>query len=281
VLTRKQKSEMVGIVRNVAKTEILPRFRRLLDGDVSTKTSFDDLVTEADVASEKALTQRFQALLPQAIIIGEEAVSENESVLDQIDTNELVVIIDPIDGTWNFAHGLSTFGVLIAAIFQGETVYGLLYDPLNDDWIETGLVEGTWYVRPDQSPQRLLLSDQPVDDKLVGFFSPFLFADSAIRKRVAIQQVSYARSSSLRCCCHEYRTMVQNGVDFFISPKPKVWDHAAGILAYQESGGYVCMLDGSPYKPTVRKGVIIAGRTEAIQDRIIKDFQFIDLNLPV
>jgi fructose-1,6-bisphosphatase/inositol monophosphatase family enzyme len=277
VLTRKQKSEMIEIVRDVAKAEILPRFRRLSDGAISTKTSFDDLVTEADVASEKALTQRFQTLLPHAVIIGEEAVSEDESVLDQIDTDELVVIIDPIDGTWNFAHGLSTFGVLIAAIYQGETIYGLLYDPLNDDWIETSLGEGSWFVRPDQLPRRLALSEQPVDSKLVGFFSPFLFEDSAVRERVAIQQVSYARSSNLRCCCHEYRTMSQNGVDFFISPKPKVWDHAAGILAYQESGGYVCMLDGSPYKPTVRKGVIVAGRTEAIQDRIMKDFQSIDV----
>lgn len=277
MLTRKQKSEMIEIVRDVAKAEILPRFRRLSDGAVSFKTSFDDLVTEADVASEKALTQRFQTLLPHAVIIGEEAVSEDESVLDQIDTDELVVIIDPIDGTWNFAHGLSTFGVLIAAIYQGETVYGLLYDPLNDDWIETSLGEGSWFVRPDQLPRRLMLSNQPVDSKLVGFFSPFLFENSAVRERVAIQQVGYARSSNLRCCCHEYRTMVQNGVDFFISPKPKVWDHAAGILAYQESGGHVCMLDGSPYKPTVRKGVIVAGRTEAIQDRIMKDFQSIDV----
>lgn len=277
MLTRKQKSEMIEIVRDVAKAEILPRFRRLSDGAVSFKTSFDDLVTEADIASEKALTQRFQTLLPHAVIIGEEAVSEDESVLDQIDTDELVVIIDPIDGTWNFAHGLSTFGVLIAAIYQGKTVYGLLYDPLNDDWIETSLGEGSWFVRPDQLPRRLMLSNQPVDSKLVGFFSPFLFENSAVRERVAIQQVGYARSSNLRCCCHEYRTMVQNGVDFFISPKPKVWDHAAGILAYQEAGGYVCMLDGSPYKPNVRKGVIVAGRTEAIQDRIMKDFQSIDL----
>uniref|UniRef100_A6VZZ2 Inositol monophosphatase n=1 Tax=Marinomonas sp. (strain MWYL1) TaxID=400668 RepID=A6VZZ2_MARMS len=268
---------MIEIVRDVAKAEILPRFRRLSDGAVSFKTSFDDLVTEADIASEKALTQRFQTLLPHAVIIGEEAVSEDESVLDQIDTDELVVIIDPIDGTWNFAHGLSTFGVLIAAIYQGKTVYGLLYDPLNDDWIETSLGEGSWFVRPDQLPRRLMLSNQPVDSKLVGFFSPFLFENSAVRERVAIQQVGYARSSNLRCCCHEYRTMVQNGVDFFISPKPKVWDHAAGILAYQEAGGYVCMLDGSPYKPNVRKGVIVAGRTEAIQDRIMKDFQSIDV----
>lgn len=277
MLTRKQKSEMIEIVRDVAKAEILPRFRRLSDGAISTKTSFDDLVTEADVASEKALTQRFQTLLPHAVIIGEEAVSEDESVLDQIDTDELVVIIDPIDGTWNFAHGLSTFGVLIAAIYQGETVYGLLYDPLNDDWVETSLGEGSWFVRPDQLPRRLMLSNQPIDSKLVGFFSPFLFEDSAVRERVAIQQVGYARSSNLRCCCHEYRTMVQNGVDFFISPKPKVWDHAAGILAYQEAGGYVCMLDGSPYKPTVRKGVIVAGRTKKIQERIVKDFQNIEI----
>lgn len=272
MLTRKQKSEMIEIVRDVAKVEILPRFRKLSDGVISTKTSFDDLVTEADVVSEKALTQRFQALLPQAIVIGEEAVSEDEFVLDQIDTDELVIIIDPIDGTWNFAHGLSTFDVLIAAIYQGETVYGLLYDPLNDDWIEASLGEGTWYVRTDQLPRRLTLSEQPVNSKLVGFFSPFLFEDRAVRERVAIQQVHYARSSSLRCCCHEYRTMVQSGVDFFVSPKPKVWDHAAGIIAYQKAGGSVSMMDGSPYKPVLKKGTIVAGRTEKIKNQIISDF---------
>nr|WP_239090177.1 inositol monophosphatase [Marinomonas ostreistagni] len=271
-MTRDQKNSLIEIVRNVAKQEILPRFRDLSSDNISTKSGFDDLVTVADLAAEKAMTEAFSVLLPDALIVGEESVAADASVLDKIDSDELVLIIDPIDGTWNYANGLPTFGVLIAAAYAGQTIFGLLYDVANDDWIEASQGEGTWFVRANGDARQITIRTEVADDNLVGMFSPFLFKDESLRRHAALLQPKYARTIALRCCCHEYRTMVQGNVDFSVSPKPNVWDHAAGILAYQEAGGKVEMLDGSDYRPTIREGVIIAGRNAEVIARIRADF---------
>lgn len=272
MLSRQQRDALIEIVRQVASTEILPRFRELSSDNIATKSGFDDLVTIADLAAESAMTKRFAALLPEALIVGEEAVAADPKVLNKIDSDELVLIIDPIDGTWNYANGLPTFGVLVAAAYQGQTIFGLLYDVVNDDWVEASVGEGAWFVRPNGQSQRLNIRTQVADDDLVGMFSPFLFKDDALRHHAALLQPKYARTIALRCCCHEYRTMVQGNVDFSVSPKPNVWDHAAGILAYQEAGGVVQMIDGSAYRPSIREGVIVAGRNPDVVARVCKDF---------
>lgn len=271
VLSREKKDAVIEIVRDVAKQEILPRFRLLSDDAISTKSGFDDLVTVADLAAEKAMTQRFQALCPEALIVGEESVAADESVLDKVDSPELVFIIDPIDGTWNFANGLSIFGVLIAVAYQGETIFGLLYDVVNDDWVEASKGEGAWFVRPGEEPHQYKIGDMPTDERLVGFFSPFLFKDPEQRLKAAHLQPKYARTIALRCCCHEYRTLLRGNVDFSVSPKSNAWDHAAGILAYQEAGGVVRMLDGQEYRPNIRKGVIVAARSVSVVEKICAD----------
>lgn len=143
---------------------------------------------------------------------------------------------------------------------------------MNDDWVEASVGEGAWFVRSNGEAQRLQIRTQVADDDLVGMFSPFLFKDDALRHHAALLQPKYARTIALRCCCHEYRTMVQGNVDFSVSPKPNVWDHAAGILAYQEAGGVVQMIDGSAYRPSIREGVIVAGRNADVVERVCQDF---------
>ncbi|SBS35204.1 Inositol-1-monophosphatase [Marinomonas aquimarina] len=272
MLSPEKKLAIIETVREVAKQEILPRFRALSEDAIDTKSGFDDLVTVADLAAENAMTEHFKKMIPEALVVGEEAVAADESVLKHLDSSALVIIIDPIDGTWNYANGLATFGVLIAASFQGETIFGLLYDVVNDDWIEASKGEGAWYVKPNHVRHQLQLSEAPSDENLVGIYSPFLFKDIEQRKQAAITQAQYARVLSMRCSCHEYRTLLGNNVDFFISPKPNSWDHAAGLLAFQEAGGMVAMLDGSVYRPSVRKGMIVAARNAQVMAKIQQDF---------
>ncbi|MFD1383689.1 inositol monophosphatase family protein [Rhodanobacter aciditrophus] len=270
MLSVEQKEQIIEAIRHVAKLEILPRFRDLERSQIATKSGFDDLVTEADTAAEKALIERFSQIMPQAQIVGEESVSESKQVLDKVDSSDWVIIIDPIDGTWNYANGLSTFGVLVAVVHQGETKFGVLYDPLNDDWIEATKGEGCFY-GDGGFKKPIKLNGQPINKRLVGFLSPFQFESIEQRRFAAGLQVSYGRTLSLRCCCHEYRTLAQGGVDFFVSPKPNVWDHAAGVLCYQEAGGFVKMLDGTPYAPSLREGTIVAARTPELLERVRHD----------
>ena len=130
-----EQSALIDAVRTVARAEITPRFRALSDEDVDEKSSAEDLVTIADKRAEVALTAAVKDILPGARVVGEEAVAADKSILDDVAKPGRTVIIDPIDGTWNFANGVAVFGVILAVIEDGETVMGLLYDRVGYDWV--------------------------------------------------------------------------------------------------------------------------------------------------
>ena len=127
---------LIEAVRDAARREILPRFRNLSADQIDTKSGPDDLVTVADRAAEARLTAAAQKLLPGALVVGEEGVAEDPAILDRFAEAELAVVIDPVDGTFNFARGLAIFGVILAVTRHGQTVFGLLYDPVMDDWVQ-------------------------------------------------------------------------------------------------------------------------------------------------
>ena len=243
---------LIQLVRSVARSEILPRFRRLPDTAVSAKTAPDDLVTEADLHAETAIAAGVRTLLPDALIVGEEAVETQPELLERLADAPLSVIVDPVDGTWNFAKGLSTFGVILAAAERGETVFGLLYDPVVDDWIWTRRGGGAWYASDDGASRRLALDDERGGD-LTGFVPLFNFA-VPIRVRLAGEIPGFRRIWSVRCSCHEYRTLAFGEADFTLSNALKPWDHAAGALAVAEAGGAVGLLDGRPYRASITSG---------------------------
>ncbi|MEM9972287.1 MAG: inositol monophosphatase family protein, partial [Pseudomonadota bacterium] len=103
-------ARLIEAVRQIAREEILPRFRALRPADIATKSRDDDLVTVADRAAEARLTEATQDILPGVVVVGEEAVAEEPSRRDALADAATCLIIDPVDGTWNFAHGLATFG---------------------------------------------------------------------------------------------------------------------------------------------------------------------------
>ena len=167
--------ELIRIVREAAKTEIMTRFRVMPDSAVHAKSAPDDLVTDADMHAEVHITHAVRSILPDALVIGEEAVSNRPTILGGLATENHAVIIDPIDGTWNFAKGLTTFGVILAVTEKGETVFGLLYDPVIDDWIVARKGGGTWYCRPGFDPLRLRISGDAPMEQTLGFVPLFMF----------------------------------------------------------------------------------------------------------
>ncbi|OYW85326.1 MAG: inositol monophosphatase, partial [Sphingobium sp. 32-64-5] len=119
---------VAGLIRSVANEIILPRYRNLNAQDIEEKAK-DDLVTIADKESELRLAAGLADILPAAHIVGEEACAADPALLDSVGEG-LCWIIDPIDGTGNFAAGRPPFGVMIALVDGGETLGGWIYDPL-------------------------------------------------------------------------------------------------------------------------------------------------------
>src|SRR5690606_14556474 len=106
-------------MREAAERAILPRYQSLADHEVDVKAA-DDTVPIADHESEEILAERLSRLLPESAIVGEEATHDDPAVLDRLG-DALCWIVDPLDGTNNFASGKPPFGVLVALAQGGET----------------------------------------------------------------------------------------------------------------------------------------------------------------
>ena len=262
---------LIELVRAAARAEIMPRFRNLGAGAIKAKSSAIDLVTDADVAAEAHMSRAVSQILPQAVVIGEEAVSEDPGLLDQLPGAEVAVILDPIDGTWNYANGLATFGVILAVTVRGQTVFGLLYDPVMDDWVEASLGGGAWFAAPNRSPQRLQVAAERPFEEATGFLPHYLFP-KAEQPRLTQGMVAARRVNALCCSCHEYRMMAQGHADFVQTEGLNAWDHAAGVLAATEAGGFAQLADGRAYAPTLSLGRLTVATSASMRDEVIAAF---------
>ncbi|MGR3375856.1 inositol monophosphatase family protein [Salipiger abyssi] len=274
-LTKAQRTSIMNLVRRAARTEIMPRFRSLDAADISQKTSRQDLVTEADRAAEAMIARGLVNLFPNALIVGEENVAENPEVVDKIAEAELAFTIDPVDGTWNYAHGLATFGVILSALRFGVPVFGLLYDPVMDDFIlgETG-GPAEMTVPKRRIVRSLSVSQGGPVEELQGYLPLYMLPEDK-QAPMAQLMTRFERALSLRCSAHEFRMLAQGHVDFVLSARLTPWDHAAGALLCQCAGGHVAMLDGSDYNAAKREGYLLCASNAATWNRIRDAMSFL------
>ena len=241
--------ELAGILRDAARAEALPRFRRLDSGMVKVKTEAIDLVTEADIATEYAIKSRIAQWLPEALFVGEESVAADPALLPRLATADLAVVVDPIDGTANYAAGLPLFATMASVISGGETVAGIIYDPMGDDWVMAEKGAGAWLRRSNGEAVRLRVAEPLPLAEMVGMASvAYMPADK--RPQVLMNSAKLRLLSNYRCAGHEYRTFVSGHAQFACYNKLMPWDHLAGVLIAQEAGGYAARLDGHPYLPS-------------------------------
>lgn len=249
-------TKLADILRHAAQAAILPRFRRLDSSAVRQKAEAIDLVTEADEEAEHFIRAEATGLWPEALFVGEEAVAADPSLLDRLDEADLAIIVDPVDGTANFAAGLPLFATMAAVVKGGETIAGIIYDPMGDDWVMAEKGGGAWLRRPDGGPERLSVSAAPVLDQMVGTVSiAFLPAESRAEVLKNLAKVRVA--ANYRVAGHDYRLFASGHTHFVCFNKLMPWDHHGGVLISQEAGGYAARFDGSPYEPTHRTGGLL------------------------
>ena len=264
-------SAIIMVVRAAARQVILPRFRSLGVGEIAEKTGPSDLVTIADTEAETLICKSLAVDWPEALFLGEEGVSRDPSLRAAMGTADPVVIVDPVDGTWNFAHGLAVFGVLVAVARAGRPVWGMLYDPICDDWIEAEEGQPSRMVTPEAARILHTAAPKPVTE-LVGYIPVGLFP-AAQKRTLALAGLGYARATCLRCSAHEYRMLAQGFVDFVLSgPTPHPWDHAAGVLAVRGAGGVARFLDGGDYDTARVSGVLLAASCEEVWQQVARDY---------
>lgn len=234
-ITATQKDTIIAALRDASREIVLPNFRKLQPSFIETKSGPHDLVTIADRQAEASIITALRPVFPDACFIGEEATAADPSLLKRLDNAPLAVVIDPIDGTWNYANGLGTFGMMLAVTINGEPVFGVLYDPLGDDWIAAMRGKGAWIGRPEQPDIALTVADAARN--LTGVVYREALSPSE-KLRLAPYTGGYPSPDALRCSCHEYRLLANGGIDFVLTAhNPMPWDHLAGQLVVEELGG--------------------------------------------
>lgn len=202
---------------------------------IEFKTNELNLVTESDKASEKLITDFIKKKYPTHGILAEEGSEANKSA-------EYLWVIDPLDGTTNFAHGLPIFSVSIGLQKNGETIAGVVYDVMRDVVFSAeknhGSFENGNKIQVNKNSvlgHGILVTGFPYDirenpDKAFERFIEFLKHARAIRR---------LGSAAIDLC------YVANGVfDGFWEVSLHPWDLCAGKLIVEESGGLVTDFDG-------------------------------------
>jgi myo-inositol-1(or 4)-monophosphatase len=237
VITFNEYTSFAVEIAHEAGAELLRRFHD--EHTVGTKTTPTDLVTESDLASEKMLVGRISAQMPGHSILTEEG--SEQSGLD----SEWLWLIDPLDGTVNYAHGLSSFAVSIAVVHRGEVLSGVVYDVMHDVMFVGEKGKGAWgngsrlHVSGAQSLGQAMLS--------TGF--PYQMADNAENNLREFNQVA-PRAQAVRrlgVASLDLALVAAGTLDGYWEGNLQPWDWAAGALLVEEAGGKVTDYGGRPW----------------------------------
>ncbi len=253
-------SRVADLIRETATAELLPRFRNLSKDDIRQKRP-GDVVTVADVAAEQRLAAGLAKILPGVPVVGEEAVESDPGLLDLIGRpGEMCWIVDPLDGTANFAAGKDTFAVIVCLVRNAATV-------------------GAWIYDVPRGHMAVALKGQGVtlDDVAVTGSAPVGAPDGFVGYKVikafgsqlpAADRRRLGKVSTLRCAGAEYLEILSGRAAFSLYRITKPWDHAAGALMMAEAGGASVRLDGAPYAPAqpINAGIVSAASQAALAE---------------
>lgn len=248
-----------ALMRDVAARIVLPRFRQLDPSEIMEKAP-DDLVTVADREAEEALSAGLLDLLPDATVVGEEACAADPALAAKAAT-DLAWIIDPIDGTHNFASGEPPFAIMIALADGGRTEAGWILHPLTGRMYHAARGGGAF---TDESPIASRGSGEalPVAGLSVSYLPPHL------REQVEVRAEGHLTCVPIpRCAGEQYPRIVDGRNDVALFWRTMVWDHAPGALILEEAGGRVARFDGTPYTVGQTDTGLIAAATPELWDR--------------
>lgn len=250
---------IANAIREIAQAEILPRFRQLRQEDIREKKP-GDFVTAADLAAERELTERLVALAPGSVVLGEEAAAVDPTRFRLLAEAAPVWVVDPIDGTSNFARGREGFAVILARVERGVVRAGWIYDPLGDVMVMAEAGGGAW-----SSGTRLALDAEHMAERITGAAYGRTVAGVRAAK-VLDDSGRVAGVLNLQSSALEYIAVAQGRAHFSLHSRSLPWDHAAGMLIIAEAGGVAGFLDGSPYDPCIANRAVLAASNQIVWD---------------
>ncbi|KPP90280.1 inositol monophosphatase family protein [Erythrobacter sp. HL-111] len=255
-------AEIRDLLRFAATRSMMPRFRALTEAQVEMKGE-DDPVTIVDREVEEFLTEALSRLAPGVAVVGEEAVHADASVLDRL--SEQCWIIDPLDGTANFAAGKEPFGIIVALADAGRAIAGWIYDPVSDRLCHARAGEGA------------RIDGEIVAARTTGEQHPVTAVSRMFRTAEEVARIEaelaphYTLVDIPRCAAEQYPRLALGVNDLSTFKRTYPWDHAAGALWLNEAGGRAMRVDGSEYRVDDGDGkpTLVGASSPAIWDAFV------------
>ena len=231
IAARKGAAELMELFGNVTIREKGPR----------------DLVTQADVASQNAIEASVKREFPDHIFVGEEVVDSDSLSVDHIRSlhnDEICWIVDPLDGTTNYAHQMPAFAVSIAVVQNGEVLCGVIYDPnLEEMYAAKRSAGATLNGAPIHASNARDLNSSLI----VASFSTNVTTDSIEITRFNQMLVRCRAVRRLGSAALNMAYVAAGRMDGYWATSVKTWDVAGGYLIAKEAGVTITHFSGSPF----------------------------------
>jgi len=245
-------SPLEALIREAARDELVARFRRTSRHEKADGS----WITEADLAMQDRLKSALAARHPGIGFLGEEMAAAEQERLLADNAGSGLWVLDPLDGTSNFAAGIPLFGVSLALLQGGRIVAGIVYDPMHDESFAATLGGGA------------TLNGEPLRARPAGI--PLAKTTACIDfKRLPPQLAAriaatppYSSQRSIGSVALDWCWVAAGRFHLYLHGRQRLWDYAAGSLVLAEAGGYADTLDGTPAPPTLapRSAVCAADR---------------------
>lgn len=251
---------VAALLSEAADAFIVPLFQHLSNDDIALKAP-QDYVTRADRDVESFLLPKLLALLPGSVAIGEESAHDDPALLRRVG-DDLVWLVDPLDGTRNFVEGRPDFAVMVCLLVNGTAEMAWIHFPLLGKLIAAQKGRGV-SINGVNATLSVAVSELPsgivVHSGMPAAIGQILAASSAELGKTGSELFSAAA---------DCLAILEGRLDFVLYWKTLPWDHAPCCLAITEAGGACQRLDGQNYAPGDGKSGLVVTRNPNMTTRL-------------
>ncbi len=222
---------------------------------VSSHKTKNDLLTENDLKTEHFIIEGIKKDFPSVNILSEEYNSENS-----LDIGGTTIIIDPIDGTCNFAVGLPLYGIQLAVANEGVCTFAAIYFPESDELITAEIGKGAYL---NGKPLKVKNNASCKDGMLIisDYYDNISYDFSSQFELVKNLQKSYLKTRHFGAACVDFSYLARSHALAYITYYHKIWDIAPGLLVALEAGCVCASLEGGSYQYG-NPGLVVANNAE-------------------
>ena len=202
-------------------------------GEISQKPD-GSLVTQVDIGLQKEIEKILHLRWPNIPLLGEEMDLRDQR---RVMSSSIFWCLDPLDGTTNFANEIPFFAISLALVRNGEVISGVVYDPMHNECFRADADQGAWL-----NDQPLSLSQQSRDLAQCVALVDFKRLPNSLILKIA-KHSPYRSQRSLGAVALEWCWLAAGRAQLYLHGAQRIWDYAAGLLIFKESGGCGCIMD--------------------------------------